>query len=177
MVLTKISLQKLTIFLIKNPNETNFFCMGMQRELTVIDEDICKALFQPPSSGKFTDELNWTRVEDCEREEIVKSAKFDIDFIGISGVAQTVLNCVNVIELLGHGTCKFYSSASLQIARCSTFKRMLTFAKCGDYLIGEPTTISEVEASEEDLEEKIELEELKGLKNDPHRTQVKTSIM
>lgn len=143
--------------------------MGMADEISVLESEIIEAVFIDNRNGKFVDELTWLELSNLEKETIKDHAKFDLDFIGISGSCQSVLSNNSVVQLLGHSSCKFYSSACTQIARCSNFKRILAYGKCGDYIFGEPMGPND---SKEDDETMNDSEEIEGIQTPTHRIQV-----
>jgi hypothetical protein len=144
--------------------------MGMTDAVTILESHILEAIFADGKNGKYVDELSWIELENDEKVNLESSAKFDIDFIGMSGSCQLLLHSPPVLQLLGHASCKFYSATSLQIARCSLFKRMLAFGKCGDFLFGEPIGMKESSEQDEDLNESEEPD----YSTQCHKTQVKT---
>lgn len=138
-------------------------------DVTVLETELCNALFVDPKNGKFVDELSWVELAHEEKRTVSEEARFDIDFIAVSGSVQQILNSMSVVRLLGHGSCKFFSSCSLQIARCSSFKRMLVYAKCGDFLFGEPVGQAEHAIDEETVNDG---ETIEFKLTETHRTQV-----
>lgn len=129
------------------------------------EDDILDGLLLS-SKEKPTEELNWRRVDELEKEKLKTSASFDLDFLGFSGSALSLINNEKLCDFLGHASFKFFSSCSLQIARCSLYKRLLVYGKCGDYLIGEP--IGSFNLNDEDEIECGEVLE----SCEPHKTQV-----
>ncbi len=87
------------------------------------------------SSLEHVEEIAWQECSAADIEDLVASARFDIDFVGIRGSAHAIATNRSISYLLGqcHGT--MFTACSLKIARFQHFKRCLVFAKIGKNIL------------------------------------------
>ena len=103
-----------------------------------LEEGFIETVFKTRTQGRFIDELQWSLISRDQKQEALANVCFDMDFIGISGVAAGILDDGAVSQLLASPQGRTLSACYMDTARCSEFKRVLVYAHIGDYLFGEP---------------------------------------
>lgn len=102
--------------------------------------DIAAVMLSPRRTEEsvFGEAITWTSMSTAEKRDLLMPTKeLDIDFIGVIGKAQDVLNNPLVKEHLFHNAMGIVFEASTkQIARFQSNKHVLQFATIGNYKIG-----------------------------------------
>ena len=90
------------------------------------DETLLESLFRNVQ-GRNVEEINWKLVEKEKKIQALERASYDVDFLALHGTMIGLLNDGNVLNMLGSSSGTIFSACSLQIARCSSCKRILAY--------------------------------------------------
>lgn len=115
----------------------NFCCMGLSMDIVNhLKVDVYR---------QGIDSLSWNEVSDIQYQLLKQSGMFDIDYVLVHVDVDVAFSTEAFLNIFGSCQGKFLAGSFMQKIYSEKFKKVLTFAECGEYRLALPLTCAEGE--------------------------------